>query len=521
MRRLAIALSVCAVLRAAAAEAPADEAAGGIRGVVVDPEGAPVAGATVFAEFGHVGRGRGCFPQGIRDGEARTKTDRAGAFVLATPASASWAVVNVDAIDWVEPDPRVATFRWGTEVIRVPRGEAWRHVASPPSAGDCEGIPADARAMGLLAGEAWPRMRIVLERGEKIEGAVLSGAGAAVPGAAITVRWQDALPGWRTLEARGDARGRFSIRTPAPARITAAPVETVGNGRDPQAWAWPVRPGTSDLRLVLQERVALDLHVRNSPIPLQFARVGATPAGFPAPCDRVAGRLSREAGGDVLRLTGLLPGISDLVIHPPGANYVSAHARVAAPGEPVVIEWPLMIPVDGILEGEDVDDFGITWTGDAPTDGTTVVRIGTTAWPPGRLLVDPLGRFRLYAAGPGAICARRAGDPRCAWAPAFDPSRGFLRLPLATGREIRGSVEGRPGMRLSALRVRAVAGALSESAAVNDDGRFAIVGLPPVAFRVELRSGEWVHEAIDSVPAGAGGVRLHVRLPATEPRDGP
>ena len=46
---------------------------------------------------------------------------------------------------------------------------------------------------------------------------------------------------------------------------------------------------------------------------------------------------------------------------------------------------------------------------------------------------------------------------------------------------------------------------------------FAIVGLPPGAFRIELRSGAWLHDARDDVPAGAEDVRLRVRLPDTDP----
>jgi hypothetical protein len=502
-----------------------------LRGVVVDPEGSPISDAVVRASFGHFGLRSG-FRTTVFAGEAATTTDSLGRFSLDTPTSSRWAVVNVDAPHWVEPDPRVAWLGGGTDIFRGPRERVWASAFVPPMLRPPDGhgedepveIPADARAMGLVDGVdgTWPLMRIVLQRGGTIEGTVLTGAGAPVPGAAVTARWQDGLPGWRTLEASADACGRFSMLVPAAALITAAPVGTVGGrvlAKDVQAWAWPVQPGTSDLRLVLADQVALDLDVRNAPIPMDFARVDATPAGFPGPCDWLVrvGRLHVKADGDAVRVAGLLPGISDLVIHPPGGNYVAAPARVSAPGARALIEWPRMDPVDGILEGEDIQDFDVTWTGRAPAAGTTVVRIGVDAWPPGRLLADPLGCFRLYASGPGAICARRAGDPRCAWVPSLDPSGGFLRLSLATGRVIRGQVEGRPGMTLSALRVRAVAGGVSETVAVGDDGSFTIVGLPPIAFRVELRSGAWLHDARDDVPAGASGVCLRVRLPPTDP----
>ncbi|MCK6461177.1 MAG: hypothetical protein L6Q95_14945 [Planctomycetes bacterium] len=126
---------------------------------------------------------------------------------------------------------------------------------------------------------------------------------------------------------------------------------------------------------------------------------------------------------------------------------------------------------------------------------------------------------------------RREGDPRYALVSGCRPGRGVLRVTLSEGSAIGGRVAVPEGLDPSALDVRAVRGRLDQHAKVRKDGTFAIPGLPPGAFRVELVTREWslrrgrvvrwLHDARDDVPAGAVDVRLRVRLPATDPAPAP
>jgi hypothetical protein len=525
VRRLAVLVMLAASLvlwaasaRSARADPPAAGAAG-LRGIVVDPEGAAVAGVAVRADFGHTkSSGDWKWRWLIDDGSRRAITDACGRFAVDAPGSAAWAVVNVDAPGWVQPEPRLAYLGSGTYVIRAPRSLARTLIdKSPPPFTDAM-IPADARAMHLLDGAStWPRLRIILERGAPVAGTVETEAGLPVLGGAVTASWLDGHAGWRYAEIRADERGRFSILVPSDSAITADGATIEGKPDVARrALAWPVPPGTGGLRLVMRDLAPLALRARWGPLEGAWVRLGL--AGFPDEQWRLQDRwcwVSPHPATGSFRIERLLPGTYSVEVRPRSMDLLPVTARVSIPGDPLEISWPPATPVEGRLEGTDLEDFEITWTGEG--DEYRTVRIGTTAWPPGLLSEGSRGMFRLGTGGPGAICARRDGDPRCAFVPDFAPSRGFLLLVLGRGEVIRGRAEGQPGLDLSALRVRAVARALTAEARVQPDGGFAIVGLPPGAFRIELRSGAWLHDARDDVPAGAEDVRLRVRLPDTDP----
>lgn len=486
-----------------------------LQGVVVDPEGFPIGDAVVRADFGHVGSS--CrYATRVFDGRIATTTDGVGRFSFAAPTASRRAVVNVAARGWVEPDPRVVWLGSGVSIFRVPREYVWMRAFLPPMLRPPDGedepeAPADAIAMGLVKGieGAWPELRIVLQRGATIDGTVQTRRGDAVPGAVVIARWKDDLPGWQATSVHSDAEGRFSVLVPAPALLTAAEAHAAGDGSevvsDARAWAWPLQPGTSGVRLVLEDLVAVDLLLRGAPAPSDKILIRAKPAGFPGPARWLygAGSLHTEPVAGALRAYALFPGTCDLEADPDGPDCLPAFARATVPGGLVEITWPQMAVVEGRLVGDDVKGFEIAWTGEG-RDPTVPCTVGED------------GSFTLLGTGAGTLYARRAGDPRCAFV-VTALSSGPLHLDLRRGEAIRGHVEGAPGMNLTALQVRAVAGLLTQEARVQEDGDFEIVGLPPMDFRVELRSGAWLHDARDNISAGVGGIRLRVRLPPTEP----
>jgi hypothetical protein len=198
------------------------------------------------------------------------------------------------------------------------------------------------------------------------------------------------------------------------------------------------------------------------------------------------------------------------------------------PGPPLDLRCPAATRIEGELEGEHLEGFEVTWTGpcnqayqrrDWEARYETYAQQGATA-----RIGQGSNAFLLEAVeeGPGTLYARREGDPRCAFVSGHRPSLGHARLALSEGGTITGRVEAPADLRLSRLRVRAARGLLVQQAAVREDGTFAIVGLPAGNFRVELvsarfRCEEWLHDAVENVPAGAEGLALRVRLPATEP----
>jgi hypothetical protein len=97
--------------------------------------------------------------------------------------------------------------------------------------------------------------------------------------------------------------------------------------------------------------------------------------------------------------------------------------------------------------------------------------------------------------------------------PGVLPGTESLALHLERGYTIRGTVAGFDPARHD--RVRAVRGAISVSAEVAPDASFAIVGLPPGRFRVEVLTRERTETLVvgvtADVEAGAEGVRVRAR----------
>jgi hypothetical protein len=465
---------------------------------VKDPEGRGVPGIVVSARSEARRSGYRWY-----GGTAQGRTDDDGRFALDVAlVHNGWALVCFDAPGWVPPEPRIVDL----DGIRV------------------RGLPADLRALRLVKGEGLPHVEVVLERGAPISGVVETPDGSRLPDILVEAIWDDGQPEPRWSSTRTDDHGSFSLNVSRAAflRIRAGPGDFLSSGLEPPlgeparyapmlahssgAQMGPVEPGTTGLRLVLEETRALDVRVFGSSGPLEGAvTVRVTDVAHPAFGPRGTWEYLRE--GESLRIDDLLPGVYDVEILP-DAEHLPSSARVPVPGPPVDIHCAATRGCEGVLEGDNSRGFEITWTGGGWSVGAQQGQF---------VLRGPVDAI-------GDVYARRPGDPRCAFVPGIRLPAGVLSLTLSEGETIRGRVDAPPGLNLSKLCVRAARGVLDQRAPVRADGTFAIRGLPPGSFRVELVTNgyphSWIHDAAANVPAGAEDVVLRVRLPATAPAAG-
>jgi len=481
-----------------------------LEGTVVDPDGRGVEGVSLTAAFAR--NGSSCYPHHL--GSEACRTDDAGRFRMDVPWRAEWAQLRIDAPGWVEPTGRTVS-AGGTKLA--------------------DGEPVDARALGLVRGDDWPRQRIVLERGRPIEGVVETAEGIPVPDARVEATW---APG-RTSACRTDDRGHFSILVPAAATLRARAthgdlVTPEGSppwpgsdavrprfegiiAGDAEASTGPCAPGARDLLLVLRETHELGMRVLGPDGPFTGPALVRVRNRAPLGSWVTYEPYVRE-GALEYRVPCVTPGIYEIEVLP---RFDLQPARIVAtvPGEPIEVRCKQPLQIEGLLEGDDLNDFEITWTG----PGNAYFDEGQRQR--GRTLFVSTPDFVLRGVGDGAgdLYARREGDPRCALVTGCRPGRGVVRMTLSEGHTISGRVDVPEGLDPSALAVRAVHGRLDQYARVGPDGTFSTVGLPPGVFRVELvarawtRDVRWLHDACDRVPAGADGVRLRVRLPGTDP----
>jgi hypothetical protein len=156
-----------------------------LEGTVVDPEGCGVEGVTVSANF--LRRHSSGYNHYL--GYATSRTDACGRLEVQVPGSAEWVTLWFDAPGWVQPAARTV---------------------SPGGTTLGDGTPADARALGLVRRDGWPRQRIVLERGAPIEGVVETPAGVPVPDARVEATWHGGCAETRTDASRSRSRPRRS-----------------------------------------------------------------------------------------------------------------------------------------------------------------------------------------------------------------------------------------------------------------------------------------------------------------------
>jgi hypothetical protein len=481
-----------------------------LEGTVTDPAGRGVEGVALRALFqrhGSSGYKHYC-------GFEASRTDRAGQFRMEVPFTAEWATLWIDAPGWVRPPPRAV----GPEVYDV----------------------LDRRV-------GWSRQSIALERGAPVEGVVEAATGIPLADVQIEATWGDSRAG-RSL-CRTDERGRFSIVVPAKAVLVArahrgelvTPDEGPGFPweavplrfaeiltHDAEAWAGPVEPGSSNVRMVLSDVVPLRMRVRGPSGAISgYVVLRVTDLAWPAG-SFVCEPYVRE-GEDLIEVPGLMHGTYEVEVLPKHQKWLPARARATLPGEPIDVRCEQALSIEGLLEGEDLRDFEITWTGPCNEGFEDNAQRGRTLRVKTATFV-----LRGIADGVGDVYARRAGDSRFAFATAVRPGPGVLRLTLSKGRAITGRVATPAGLKPATLDVRAVSGLVEQRARVRGDGTFSIVGLPPGTFRIELvtrawcsarspRGGrvaggwvdKWLHDARVDVPAGTEDVRLRARLPAS------
>jgi hypothetical protein len=221
-------------------------------------------------------------------------------------------------------------------------------------------------------------------------------------------------------------------------------------------------------------------------------------------------------GKSTCRVTSLAPGRYRFEYHPKDQHLAPAAVRVALPSAaPIEVRCARGARVTGTVLGADTKGFRVTWLGRAngyDAGGPTGAEWDGQAEPAAEV-VD--GRFELLGLTPqsGGLYVHKTGDPRCAYVPGVLPGTESLALHLERGYTIRGTVAGFDPARHD--RVRAVRGAISVSAEVAPDASFAIVGLPPGRFRVEVLTRERTETLVvgvtADVEAGAEGVRVRAR----------
>lgn len=247
-----------------------------LAGTVIDPNGAPVEGASVVAE-----------PVSRYESLAAPHLD-----AVVTDAKGRWRITGV-----------------ARESMRV----GARHAGFAPTV---------TAPISLEDGASREDIVIALERGARITGRVVDSAGAAVPGAEVRVMGEGGAAAVRRVTC--DAGGGFSLEGLPRRRIyLAAFAEQASSGPTSIGLDGGDRDGVV-LRL---ERVATlgGTVVTRSGEPVPEARVVIEPTLGPSPLGRVDGRLVGELG-TIADLDGRfsIPGIA------PG----SYHVRAIRAGEP-------------------------------------------------------------------------------------------------------------------------------------------------------------------------------------------
>jgi hypothetical protein len=209
--------------------------------------------------------------------------------------------------------------------------------------------------------------RLTLHRWPRLAGQVVDDAGAAVPGAVVTVD----RAGTVVAAAMTDLDGRFAVVVPAAGGAFTA--TGAGDGHDPGSRGVAVGVDQSaTVRLTLPRQFGI-LHIESDPAGQAPQVDGAAPPDCPAtPCDaRVqVGAHQVTFGGDLY-----VPWQSDVQVDQ------GATAGVSAPLVRKTGTLTVAAPSGGelALDGQDVS--GSAWTGQVPTGQHTVTYTSDGTWP--------------------------------------------------------------------------------------------------------------------------------------------
>lgn len=448
------------------------DAAARIRGVVRDPAGEPVAGATVEVDGGE----RGFSPMAAAMPATTTASD--GTFLLeSVPAH-------------------------GPVSLR---------------AGSAGYLPGYAKEIKLVSGEEKAEVNIDLRSGSVVTGRVLGAGGAPIEGAMVNgavenQRWQLENGRGGTLPVRTDGDGRFRIVAVEAGKFL---VRAVATGHVPATEPVEVpEAGEAEVTITLPTAVDLEGRVVDE-------------AGSPVPEAQVAVRPQEKADNSALRPQSArtdgegrfrvvdLPRDVAVAVTASSEDHLPTEMNDVKPGgAPVIIRVRLGLRISGTV----VDEAGV------PQPGLSVWASGTERRVRGQ--TDESGRFLLRGLPPGKVELRLGGEttsPDLVLLPYPDVDAGTEGLvwTLARGVEITGTAVDQNGKPAGGLRVRAAPlsgdadGPTSTSSATErtgDDGTFRLRRLMPGRYRLSASGGGYLPSATVEVTAPGDPVRLTVKL---------
>ncbi len=220
-----------------------------------------------------------------------------------------------------------------------------------------------------------------------------------------------------------------------------------------------------------------------------------------------------------LTFSDLAAGTWIVEFQPGDLRHLPATATVQVPGPPLQLRCEPAGSLTGVVAGEDIDKFAVSWLGlgnrcrlaDLLRQG-----VAESNLPGSPQVVREDERFRIDGLGkePGALYVRRPGDSRCALLENVRGGGGDIEVALHPGLSILGRVEGIEPWERRGVYLRASRDLIVQQARLQKDGTFEIAGLPPGRFHVEAFGiGILVDSRLavqSDVQAGAEGVTLNV-----------
>jgi hypothetical protein len=302
-----------------------------------------------------------------------------------------------------------------------------------------------------------------------------------------------------------DASGRFAFESLpiGPYRVMAEPEPHVdGDGWSYDAASAGVEVPAEGVELRLGHGAMISglvLDADGDPLPARSVTVHAGPPG-----EKRSVR-SADCSFDL----GPLPAARYVVWATSNSDRLTASAplEVTAPAQGLTIVMPDARTVSGRLVGDDVAGFIVEFVG----------RRGEGPPLRQRAVTDDEGRFTIGGIGAdeGCLVASRRGDARYALRRGVHGGVDGIELRLERGLGLAGRLahaDGTPVGPPIGVRVVHVETGFWRNAPV-EAGRFAIGGLPPGDYRVELLGSDARLAASPVVRAGAAGVELRIEGP--------